>query len=513
MTNTIHDNTPIIVGAGQCVDRLTKDAQPPFSSPIALAAAASAHALQETGMAASVLDTIAVTRTFADAAPAWQAPLGSSTNPPESIARRLGASPSHRIYSNAGGTEPMQILAEMCQEIARGAKRAVLLTGAEAIANERYATRHNLQDDWQENIDAPLDSREYKIRFASPQEIRSGMFLPVHYYALIENCQADEMNHTLSEHQRYMGQMMAPFSDVAALNPLSQNPRAYTVDELALPSTSNYPISLPYTKWLIAQDAVNQGAAVVLTSVGYAKALGIDPARWVYVRGYAAGMDIPLTQRADPGKSSTMKTVLNAALERGQCTVSDIDLLDIYSCFPCAVHAAAEALNLPTNGNKTLTVTGGLPYFGGPGNNYTMHAVAEMVDRLQSEAAPRTAMVTGNGGILSKHAAVLLTNNATDAQHVDWVGTPPKALDASARAAVPYADKPERGEVLSYTVIIGRNSPDISVVLAKTAAGERFLASSKDESVAKALKLHNPIGRQVNVTTENEAHTFALAAH
>lgn len=513
MTKHLSDNTPILVGAGQCVDRLKKDAQPPFSSPIALATAASMHVLNETGMPAGALDTIAVTRTFADAAPAWQAPLGSSTNPPESIARRLGAQPTHRIYSNAGGTEPMQLLAEMCHEIARGAKRAVLLTGAEAIANERYAQRRKLQDDWQENIDAPLDSREYKIRFASPQEIRSGMFLPVHYYALIENAQADALNHTLSEHQRYMGQMMAPFSAVAASNPLSQNPRAFSVDELALPTTSNYPISLPYTKWLIAQDAVNQGAALLLTSIGYAKELGIDPGRWIYLRGYAAGMDIPLSQRPDPGNSSTMDAVLTTALDRGECALSDIDLLDIYSCFPCAVHAACEALKLPTDGSVPLTVTGGLPYFGGPGNNYTMHALAEMVDRLQSQPVAKTAMVTGNGGILSKHAAVLLTNSATDVQHLNWLGGVPKALDAPARSAVPYAESPDRGEVLSYTVIVGRDAPDTSVVLAKTAMGERFLASSKDEGIARALRLHNPIGRQINVTLEGDAHGFSLEAH
>ncbi|MFK7977457.1 MAG: hypothetical protein AB8C02_15075 [Halioglobus sp.] len=513
MPNQITDNTPILVGAGQSVDRLTDNAQPPFSSPIALASAASRHVLNETGIPAQALDTIAVIRTFADAAPAWQAPLGSSNNPPESVARRLGAEPSHRIYSNAGGTEPMALLAEMCQEIARGAKRAVLLTGAEAIANERYAKRHDLKDDWHERFDAPLDAREYKARFASAQEIRSGMFLPAHYYALIENAQADALNHTLSEHQRYMGEMFAPFSDVAAANPLSQNPKAFTAEELALPTTRNYPISLPYTKWLIAQDAVNQGAALVVTSVGYARELGIDPARWIFLRGYAAGMDIPLSQRADPGTSATMKSVLNAALDRGECKIADVDMIDIYSCFPCAVHAACDALKLPTDGSIPLTVTGGLPYFGGPGNNYTMHALAEMVDRLQADSKQKTALVTGNGGILSKHAALLLTNNPQTTQHIDWLGDAPKALDATARSAVPYADNPTRGEVISYTVIVGRNAPDTSVVLAKTAAGERFLATSKDEAVASSLRLHSPVGRQIGVTTEDEAHTFSLAAH
>lgn len=512
MPKPLPPNTPVIVAASQCVERLEDHAKPPFSSPIDLASQASYHALRDAGLPAQSLDTIAVIRTFADATNAWQAPLGRSTNPPASVARRLDATPSHRLYSNAGGTEPVQIMMEMCREIARGAKRAVLLTGAEAIASERFAQRKGLEDDWQEEIEAPLDNREYRQRFASTQELRSGMFLPAHYYALIENRQADDLNHTLAEHQRYMGQMLAPFSEIAARNPFSQHQRAYTVEELALPTTRNYPISLPYTKWLIAQDAVNQGAALVLTSVGYAREMGIDPARWIYIRSHASGADIPLSQRSDPARSNVMDAVLSQTLSRGECTVDELAMLDIYSCFPCAVHAACEALQLPTDGSRPLTVTGGLPYFGGPGNNYTMHALVETAIRMQFLDQSHTAMVTANGGILSKHAAVLLTNATELAAHMNW-REPDPSLDASVADAVSYARQPARGEVLSYTVIVGRNAPDVSVVLARTAEGERFLASSQDEATAAALRLHNPIGRHINVTTENDAHSFTLAAH
>jgi len=512
MSKPLPPNTPVIVAASQCVERLEDHAKPPFSSPIDLASRACYQALKDAGIDAENLDTVAVIRTFADATNAWQAPLGRSTNPPASIARRLGASPSHLLYSNAGGTEPVQIMVEMCYEIARGAKRAVLLTGAEAIASERFSQRKGLEDDWQEEIDAPLDNREYRQRFASAQEIRSGMFLPAHYYALIENRQADDLNHTLAEHQRHMAQTFAPFSQIAADNPFSQYPRAYTAQELALPTTRNYPISLPYTKWLIAQDAVNQGAALVLTSVGYARELGIDPAQWVFLQSHAHGTDVPLSQRSDPARSQVMDNVLVQALDRAQWTTDDLSMLDIYSCFPCAVHAACDVLNLPTDGRRPLTVTGGLPYFGGPGNNYTMHALVETTVRLQFLDQAQTAMVTANGGILSKHAAVLLTNATDRAALMDW-REPAAALDASAADALPYAAQPKRGEVLSYTVIVGRNAPDVSVVLARTAEGQRFLASTKNEEVAAALRLHNPIGRHINVTTENEAHTFTLAAH
>ena len=55
-----------------------------------------------------------------------------------------------------------------------------------------------------------------------------------------------------------------------------------------------------------------------------------------------------------------------------------------------------------------LTVTGGLPFHGGPGNNYSMHGIVAMLDVLRSPAQRGTfGMVTANGGFLSKHAAGL----------------------------------------------------------------------------------------------------------
>lgn len=502
------DNTPVILGTGQCVERIVTDAKPPFSSPVSLAAQAATLALSDAGVAPELLDTIAVIRTFADAAKAWESPFGGSNNPPESVARRIGASPSQRVYSDAGGTEPLQVMEEMCRAIARGEKRFVLLTGAEAIANERYARRAGYEDNWREDIDAPLDSREYKKRFASTQELHSGMTLPAHYYGMIENSLAADLGHNLTEHQHYMAQVMAPFSEVGAQNPYSQNPRRYSIDELATTSNKNYAIATPYSKWLVAQDAVNQGAALVLTSIGQAKALGIDPNQWVFVQAYAQGFDLPMSQRSDPGRSEAMTQVLNATLEMAELRASEMAHVDIYSCFPCAVHNACEALELPTDGSTPLTITGGLPYFGGPGNNYTMHAVAEMVQQLRGTGA--AGLVTANGGILSKHAAAVLTNNVQGTQHMDWSKAGALTWNTPQAHALRYCDEPTGGTVLSYTVIEGRRQPDLAVILGQTNEGERFLANSNSATETAAMRDTSPIGLSVSVRRTQESHEFEL---
>jgi acetyl-CoA C-acetyltransferase len=63
----------------------------------------------------------------------------------------------------------------------------------------------------------------------------------------------------------------------------------------------------PYTKLMNSIIAVDQAAAVVLTTVGRAKALGLDPERWVYLRGAAdAGESWFLSQREVLHESPTL---------------------------------------------------------------------------------------------------------------------------------------------------------------------------------------------------------------
>lgn len=504
------DNTPVIIGAGQCVQRLSKTSAPPFQSPMQLAAMACDSALRDAGVSAGAVDTVAVIRLFSDAAKVWASPFGGSNNPPESVARRIGATPARRIYSDIGGTEPLKLLMELLQAIARGEIRTALLTGAEAIATQRHAVRNGWELDWKEEFDAPLDRRDSRARFAAREEVRNGLMLPAHFYALIENRQAHGMGHNLQQHRHYMAQLMAPFSAVAAANPYAQSPLAHTPQTLAQPGPGNYPISLPYTKLLVAQDAVNQGAALLLTSAGQARRLGVDPSQWIFLESYAEGTDQYLAQREDTRRSDAMARVLTAALDRAGAGIRDMDLIDLYSCFPCAVQAACDVLGLPTDGSRPLTVTGGLPYFGGPGNNYTSHALAEVAVRLRGAA--RRALVTANGGMLSKHAAVVLTSDAGRAVNFDWDNSDALTLDCTDIPTRPLVEQAPHGRVVTYTVIARPDKGDIGVVLAETPTGERFLASSTEPSITGWMQDNSPIGRSIDARMQDERQVFSFSS-
>jgi acetyl-CoA C-acetyltransferase len=500
------DNTPIIVGVGQYVKRLSAETTPPFESPMEIAAEAAKTALDDANIAAQAIDTISVIRLFSDAAKAWASPFGGSNNPPQSLAKHIGASPSARIYSDSGGTEPTRLLVQMCLDIAQGKRSVVLLAGAEAIANQRFAMRNGFEADWNEEHEEPMESQEYRIRFASRQEIKSGMLLPAHYYALIENHQAHAMGNDVAAHRQYMGELMAPFSAVAEQNPFSQNPVSYTPDQLAEVNKGNYLISEPLSKLLVAQDAVNQSAALVLTSVGKAREMGIDPEKWVYLEAYAEGQDRVLSQREDVGRSKAMEEVFAAVFAMANTSCDEMALLDIYSCFPCAVHSACEALGISGDDKRGLTITGGLPYFGGPGNNYVMHSLAEMAARLRGNN--EQGLVTANGGILSKHAAVILGTNAERGANINWSSWQPTVIDPQTIAERPVVDAPVSGRIISYTVIAGRESDDVGVVLCEDESGARFLASNSNAATTDAMLSASPIGKEVSVTSEDERNYF-----
>ena len=499
------DNTPILVGVGQHVLQEYPVEVENVQSPADLAAVAVENALADAGIESAVteIDTIVSVRLFADSTPLWASPFGGSNNLPESIARRIGASPKHRIYSEVGGTQPIQLIAEMFQALAKNEKKLVLLSGVEAIGTQQFAHKLGINLDWCEDYaNVQLEDRGYGKSFMADVETLNGLTLPIYYYSLIENMRAINAGSSLKEHAEAMAQMWAPFSKRAAKNPYSQFPKAFTTQELLLEQTDNYRLTIPYTKRLVSQDAVNQSAALLLTNVGKAKSLKIDPAKWVFLHGYAEAFDAPVYLRPNVGRSVAMAKVIQETLKIADTSVADIDHFDIYSCFPCAVSSACEVLNLPTDGSVSLTQTGGLPFFGGPGNNYSMHGIAEMVNTLRRESDDY-GLVTTNGGMLSKHAAGVFScqPHCVSGKKLDWSTQFLCRVTAEDFPSCSPAVAPQKGKIISYTVIYARNVANQCIVIAENENGERFVARSTDVDVITAAQISPPFGRNISVIT------------
>src|SRR4030095_11640717 len=95
-----------------------------------------------------------------------------------------------------------------------------------------------------------------------------------------------------------------------------------------------------------------------------------------------------------------------AALEAAGLGMDDIARFDLYSCFPAAVELAMKAYGLggPEAGDdRALTLTGGLGFAGGPGNNYSTHAIAMAVDACRQDPGS-LSLVTALGWYATKHS-------------------------------------------------------------------------------------------------------------
>lgn len=112
-----------------------------------------------------------------------------------------------------------------------------------------------------------------------PMSSDHGIAWPIHVYALIEQVRRFERGLSLDACRADIARLFEHFSAVAAAHPYAQFPVAHDAAFLRTLAPQNY--LLPYTRWMVAQDAVNQGAALVMTSVGGARELGIPEARWI----------------------------------------------------------------------------------------------------------------------------------------------------------------------------------------------------------------------------------------
>ncbi|WP_425228901.1 acetyl-CoA acetyltransferase [Sphingomonas sp.] len=510
----VDPRTPVIIGVGQSVDRFDAPDYHGWSGPD-LAAAAARAALADaaaTGDVASAIDAIATTRTFEDSTPA-PAPFGKASNFPRSIARRLGIAPRHALWTKAGGNTPQDLVAELGARIVAGEFEAALIAGAEAISTVRHATRNGAVLDFAEDADGQVEDRGMGLEdFADPLTYRAGLTAAPLYYALAENARRARLGQDRAGYDAAMGALFAPFSAVASDNPFSASAvNAYSPEELTTVTPHNRWIAHPYPLRLVARDQVNQGAAVIIASVATARRLGVPEEKFVFLHGHAHAREKLLLHRPDLGASPAATAAARAALDMAETTAAGIDAFDFYSCFPIAVsNVAIDGMGLAADDPRGLTVTGGLPFFGGPGNNYSMHAIAEIVARARRRPGSR-GFVGANGGFLSKYS-VGIYSTAPAPWRDDRSAALQSALDAAYGPPVDPAFIGQ-GMLESFTIRFDQGEPRYAVIAGRTPDGARFIARSDagDAGMIGTLLEEDRFGSPVAVSAGDKGGIAAFA--
>ena len=504
-------HTPVLVGCGQITQR-EPDARAALS-PLDLMVHAAQLAADDSGAGPALLqalDSVVVIRLFADTSPRFACPFGRYANLPLSLAQRIGATQARQlVYTHPGGNMPQWCINRLSEAVVRGEIGAALVVGAEALATQKAAQRAQIALDWSDDPGGSFDAWGVARRGWSDVEDLHGARAAITLYPLFENAIRGHLGRSVAQHQAAMGRLLARFAAVAATNPLADRRAGYSAGQIAQAGPGNPMIAFPYTRLMSANAYIDQGAALILTSVARARQMGIAQDRWVFLHGCAdAHEPWHVSHRRDYHSAPAMDAVFAQAFAMAGLTVNDIGLIDIYSCFASAVQVACEALSLAADDPRGLTVTGGLPYFGGPGNNYVTHSIAEMVQRLR--AAPgQFGLVTANGNYLTKHSVGIYS---TQRPAFGFAPEDPTLLQSvlDAQPTPPFSALAEgQATVETYTVTHGRQGPDGAVVMGRLGDGMRFIANTPpDAGLWQAMQQEDFLGRTGRVGHDGQRNVF-----
>jgi acetyl-CoA C-acetyltransferase len=485
---TPDDRTPVIVGCGEAVDRPA--ALSHALDPIGLMALAARRADEDAGGGLlRQVDRLDVVNLVS-----WRYayPLGE-------LATRLGIAPRSLSYAPIGGETPTKLIHEAALAIARGEAQVALIAGGEAQHSAARAQKEGADLPWSPFAhDAP--ARVERATYLHPLAIALGASLPVNVYPFYEMASACTWGQTPAVAQAESAELWARYAAVAADNPSSWLGRRYAADDIARVTTDNRLIAWPYTKLMVANPMVNQGAAVIVTSLALARAAGIDPAAMIYLIGGAVA-DEPRDYLARDGYAAS--SAQNAVLDRasGLNDGRPFDAIELYSCFPCVPKMARRTLELSED--VVPTVTGGLTFFGAPLNDYMLHATAAMVRRLRSGGG--AGLLYGQGEFVTKHHALVLSSAQPNRSFDQDYSV---ASDAeNRRGTVPPIVSPTDGAATleTATILYRRDGTvDRGVVILRTEDGARTMATvaPNDRATLAAITDREcyPVGRNGTVT-------------
>jgi acetyl-CoA C-acetyltransferase len=480
--------TPVIIGAGQTVqhtDDLEEALDPSLLMCSAIGEATADAGLRSIPNPQSVRVVNLLSWKYGD--PAYL------------IAQQLRLTPTETAYTTLGGQSPQSLVNATAAEIQAGEMEIAILAGAEARRTRVRARRADVALHWPTAPEGHLPRIiGHDLALNHPTELDRGVMMPVQIYPIFETAVRAAVGTSPEEHLKNISELWSRFSDVAAANRYAWSQQARTAEEIRTPSADNRMVGLPYTKYMNSNNDVDMAAAVIMCSAAKAEALRVPRDRWVFV---LAGTDCHehqfVSNRWSFAETPAIELGGKRVLELAGCTIDDVSLVDLYSCFPSAVQLGARSLGLSLD--RQLTRTGGLSFAGGPWNNYVMHAIATMVTDLR--AAPgELGLVWANGGYVTKHSfGIYSTEPSANGFRHDH---PQAAIDdLPRRELATVAEAAGPATVEAYTVMHSRDGePETAIAACLLRDGRRAWGTSTEQDLAAAMCHDEWVGRSVKLT-------------
>lgn len=485
----IDPRLPVIIGVGQVLQRDTsfEDAR----EPALLMADAVRSACTDAGLASvPAPDSIRTVELYTCLYP----------DPGRAVAAHLGVEVRESATTSLGGNSPQSLLNLTAAEIQRGRIDLAFLSGGECWRTRTRARREGVDLGWGDRsstlgVDRVIGSR---VAMTDKAEEARGIGLATQVYAMFESAVRARSDQSPQEHQSVVGNLWAEFSAVAGGNPFAWSRQPKTAEQITAVTASNRLIGLPYTKSMNSNNDVDMAAALVVCSTATASALGVPEDRWVFPHAGVDCRDVPLlSSRWELGRCPAVRFGAEALFAVAGIGRDDVEFYDLYSCFPSAVQVGATEIGIADG--RGLTRTGGLSFAGGPWNNYSMHAVATVVDDLRRSPGS-FGLVWANGEYLTKHAFGLYSTSppcgyrsASAQERIDAGPTRPAATEPLSGS----------GTIDSYTVMHDRaGAPDEAFASCLDRDGRRMFARSTSGDVIAALTEREGVGTKVTVDAE-----------
>jgi acetyl-CoA C-acetyltransferase len=476
-------NNPVIIGAAQFTQR--KNTPHPLDS-LSLMVKTGQKAIEDTQTKKF--------NDFIDAIYMVNISSWSYEDAPGELGKRLNIAPKEKVYLPDGGQSPQMLVNRASKAITSGEHRAVLITGGEAAYSLVKTFKKEPPDYWPKKEDPKYINGE---KWPIAENVgKYQLYWATTTYAIIETALRSSSGRSIEQHKKYMGKLLEHFSKIASKNPYSWTQKQFSAEEIITPSPENRLVVYPYTKRMCANNLVDQAGTILITSEEIAESLNIDRKQWVYIMGGATFRNIDeIYRRPLLHDSPATREGFRLALEQAGLKLSDIDKFDLYSCFPSIVEIFMDELGVKDDDPRDLTLTGGLPFFGTPLSNYSLHAIINTVEAIRAKSSLKV-MIIANGGFNTKQSIGIY---GTKPPMIPWgVRDDSKIQDSILKKILPEPVEKANGKLIvdGYSILYERSGQlKRGVVIGTLENGRRSIAFVTKPELLLAFETQEMVGK------------------
>ena len=411
-------------------------------------------------------------------------------DPGKWIARNNNFKNIPTTYVTKIGVLQQNLINEACQKIETGEINASIILGGEARFKQLRAViekKEYFETKLDENPDFYIKAKE---DLYGDEELAELGAMAVGYYATMETAIRKNDGEGIEEHQNNIALMYEEFSKIASENKDGWLNHPYAKEDILETSKKNKMLAYPYNKLHCTSWNVNQSAAIIICSEELANELEIDNKKRVYpISSSENNHMIAIQQRPKLYESLGMTYAANSINKMIERLDIKLDAYDLYSCFPAAIKMFTKSIGLDSEIPKT--VTGSMPYAGGPLNSFVIHSTVKMIQKIRALEV-KYGLITGVSGMMTKQSFCIWGKEYKEHFIFDDV-TERAKLDESPIELSNISEG--KGEIIGYTIIEGNENAAKAVLYLDDEKKHRKVVSSMDKNFINLLTEEEWVGK------------------